>query len=1114
MKKYLIVSILSLLSFQEILANHTKGGWMYYEYLGHGIIDPAKLRYKIGLNLYIDCSSILIEPTWNFSFFNGAAPYTFIQDIAVNAAPDYSINGCTSTVTCYPCLDVVPVRCYKIINYETVVELAPSAEGYIISKQRCCRVMGIINIPNSSGFGETFTIKIPGLNNGPTASMNTSPVFIFKDTAVVCANNPFALNFTATDADADSLSYSFVAAYDGSNNASPGWPNTTTADPPPYNNVLYNLPYSGTQPLGISVTIDPVTGLISGTAPPTGEYVICVLVKEYRNGLYIAESRKELHLRTAPCIPLIASSNFNSITCDGFTVDFQDNSNGNPTSYLWNFGDPASGAANTSTLQNPSHTYSDTGIYLVKLKISINGQCSDSITRPLAVYPGFLPGFITSPTLCVGAPIQFTDTTYSRYAPVNSWRWDFGDLSTLADTSHLQNPLYTYNAAGIYTIQLIVTNTKGCRDTLYRDIEINVNPLVTLFPRDTTYCGLDSLQLTATGTGIFSWVPLTNITGGNTATPLVFPTVPTRYIVTLTSPAGCKSRDSLTITPLNDLTNAIAANPPVICEEDTLTLTGTSNHSSNISWQWTPVATLGTPTQAITTAYPIVNTTYTLTTRWGNNCVAIATKNITVKALANPNAGPDAFVCSGGQSTTQLNASGGNVYQWTPVTGLNNPNIANPVASPTVPTLYVVAVGANGCPKLRTDTVFVDVGTLPLLTAMNDTLICNIDTIAITTTGTGNFVWSPNYNISSTTAANPLVSPDVPTWYHVRLTDAVGCHSDDSVFIDVKDHVTLLPLRDTSICKTDSLHINTVSDGLHFLWSPNVEIFTATSMRPVILPTQSRVYTVIANIGKCSDTKSISIKVVPYPAADAGPDAFVCTGFSTQLNASGGSNYVWNPVTFLNNRFIPDPISKKPTASIRYIVTVTDTLGCPKAVKDTVWVNVYPKVLIGARPRDTSVVEGEPLFISVSTGNTYSYLWTPSQWLNNPNIGNPIALPKDNIRYVVQATSPAGCKSLDTVNVRLYKVDPDMYVPTAFSPNGDGENDIFRPILLGMKELTYFKVYNRFGQLLYSTSEIGKGWDGTFAGKGQDPATYVWMAVGVTYKGEVKKKKGYVVLIR
>jgi gliding motility-associated-like protein len=215
---------------------------------------------------------------------------------------------------------------------------------------------------------------------------------------------------------------------------------------------------------------------------------------------------------------------------------------------------------------------------------------------------------------------------------------------------------------------------------------------------------------------------------------------------------------------------------------------------------------------------------------------------------------------------------------------------------------------------------------------------------------------------------------------------------------------------------------------------------------------------------------------------------------------------------FLNDRLIPNPLCIQPTSSIQYIVTVRDTLGCPKPAKDTVWVKVYPKIKADAGPRDTSVVEGEPLFLH-ATGAS-SYQWSPATWLNNPLIDAPVCLPKDNIQYIVTATSIAGCKGTDTIDVKLYRLKEDMYVPTAFSPNNDGNNDVLRPILLGMKELNYFRVYNRWGTLMFSTTEIGKGWDGNYGGKPQDPATFVWMAEGVTYKGAKRFKKGYAVLIR
>ena len=366
--------------------------------------------------------------------------------------------------------------------------------------------------------------------------------------------------------------------------------------------------------------------------------------------------------------------------------------------------------------------------------------------------------------------------------------------------------------------------------------------------------------------------------------------------------------------------------------------------------------------------------------------------------------------------------------------------------------------------------------------------------------------------ISNVNIADPMVSPDVTTTYFVTLTDAFGCKSHDTVFVDVKDHVTLFAGNDTTICRTDGFFLTTVGDALHYKWTPATYLNYDTVKSPFAKPLTTTTYTVLANIGKCQSQDNVQITVVPYPAANAGSDTILCPGFSIQLTATGGSSYLWSPATFLTNRNIANPVATRPTASIRYIVSVTDTLGCPKPVSDTVWVNVYPKTIANAGPRDTSIVLGEPLLLTATGG--VKYLWDPGTWLSNAAVRTPTALPQDNIQYVLTATSAGGCIGTDTIMVHLFKVDPDMYVPTAFTPNGDGDNDIFRPIFIGMKTLNYFRVYNRFGNLVYSTTDIGKGWDGTYGGKGQDPATFVWVAEGVTYKNEVRHKKGYVVLIR
>ncbi len=1104
MKKLLPVIILLLILSPDVMASHTKGGWMYYEYLGQGIIEPAKLRYKVVLNLYMICnpSSGQLDDPINFSIFDGGNN-TFLQNTSVAIATNSNTQNCT-LVSCHECISPIPNICYKVVTYEKEVELASSLNGYTISWQRCCRISGLSNIQApSNNSGATYTIKIPGTGTGLNAEQNSSPRFNFNDTAIVCNNSFFSVDFGAVDPNGDSLVYSFCDAFNGGSQSTP---TPTTATAPPYSSVNYSAGFSGLTPLGSGAEIDPQTGIVSGIAPGSGEYVVTVCVAEYRNGIYIGQARKELHLKVADCSVAKARLDPVYTTCDGFSLSFSNNGGGNINTYFWDFGVTGT-LDDTANTANPTFTFPDTGKYLIKLVVNRNSPCGDSTTAIVNVYPGFFPGFTHTTPVCINTPVNFTDTSRTIYGLVDSWRWDFGNTAVLNDTSRLQNPSYTYTTAGTYVVTLRVTNSKGCAKTVTENIVVSDPPPINMLFRDTTYCALDTVQLGATGTGTFTWTPNTFIIGANTATPQVFPPGPRKYYVSLNA-NGCISRDSVNVNPVNNLTAAVTG-PGNICEEDTVTLNGSSNRS-NVTWQWSNPASLSAPNAQQTRAFPSVTTNYLLTVRWGKNCIATAPKTIVVKPLAVPVVSPSTAICAGGAGAP-ISASGGDTYAWTPATGLSAANIPNPIARPTVTTTYKVAVGVIGCPKLREDSLTVTVKPLPPLTLINDTLICSIDTLQLTTMGTGTYAWTPNYNISSLTGPSPLVSPDVPTWYYVSLTDN-GCTSRDSVFVNVKLFVTLDAGNDTTICRTDGFYLNTTSDALSYKWTPSTYLDRDDVKRPLAKPLATIKYYVTANIGKCQSNDSVNITVISYPNAQAGNDTTLCPGTSGQLFASGGSNYLWSPSTFLSAINAANPLVISPTANIRYIVTVTDTLGCPKPARDTVWVRLYPKVTADAGPADTTVVLGEPLQLNGSGGD--NYLWDPGTWLTSTITANPVALPQQNIVYHLLATSNAGCEGRDSIRVKLFNVEASMYVPTAFTPNTDGNNDVLRPILLGMKSLAYFRVYNRWGQLLFSTSEKGKGWDGTFGGQPQQADTYVWMAQGVDFKNATITKKGYAVLIR
>jgi gliding motility-associated-like protein len=144
------------------------------------------------------------------------------------------------------------------------------------------------------------------------------------------------------------------------------------------------------------------------------------------------------------------------------------------------------------------------------------------------------------------------------------------------------------------------------------------------------------------------------------------------------------------------------------------------------------------------------------------------------------------------------------------------------------------------------------------------------------------------------------------------------------------------------------------------------------------------------------------------------------------------------------------------------------------------------------------------------------FLWSPAEGLNDPGIPDPVAVLGsgiDSIRYAVTATDSLGCTGRTSVKVTVFRSLPDLFVPNAFTP-GRGANGLFRPIPVGIEQLLYFRVYNRLGQLVYSTSRMGEGWDGTVDGKQQSTGVYVWVAEATTYTGRDIARKGTVILVR
>jgi gliding motility-associated-like protein len=790
--KKAILTILLLGFLATTYAGHIAGGEIYYAYLGTGG-SPNTARYQITLRLFRDCnasgSNVAQLPiSVQIGIYNNTLPSTRFGNLVTVArsgnieelklgSPDPCITGNVSV-------------CYQLANYTFTTELPISSAGYIVMYQTCCRTDAITNIvkqqvtPNSVGEGATYSCTIPGTNNLGSGT-NSSPVFGLKDTTLVCQNSPFKIDFSATDPDqGDSLSYSLCAAYDRGNTTNA---NDNNYSNPPFGFVAYNSGFSGSNPLGPNATIDPVTGIISGIAPVNGYYVVNVCITEWRNGVAISEHRKDFTLRVSDCSLTGASLKPNYITCNGFTMNFQnESSNSNITGYLWDFGENTTNS--NSSAPTPTHTYSDTGTYVLKLTVTSSGVCKDSATAQVRVYPGFVPDFNVQGT-CYLNNFNFTDATTTAYGVVNSWRWDLGDLTTSADTSRRKDTAWKYATPQTVQVKLVTSNSKGCIDSITKPVIIRDKPLVNLAFRDTLICSIDTLTLRSTiGNGTVSWTTdrpasLARMLNINTPNPIVYPVDTTRYFITIND-NGCTNTDTVTVNVL-DFIDVELGMDTSICRTDQFTL---SPVSDALSYQWTTSTGVVIPGNTkYPLVQPLVNTMYYVTANLGY-CQDRDSVFVRVAPYPQVTVRNDTTICFGDR--VQLGgAIVGAAFNWSPSSSLINGNTLFPIAGPSKTTQYILtAIDTLGCDKPVRDTVTIFV-TQPLTAyAGKDTFVVAGRPVQLLAEGGNSYLWTPTTGLDDPYSASPTVTlPETidSIRYIVRAIGAGGCYAEDDVIVRV-----------------------------------------------------------------------------------------------------------------------------------------------------------------------------------------------------------------------------------------------------------------------------------------------------------------------------------------
>jgi gliding motility-associated-like protein len=511
--------------------------------------------------------------------------------------------------------------------------------------------------------------------------------------------------------------------------------------------------------------------------------------------------------------------------CLGVPVTFTNTSSGASGKYYWNFGDPSSGTADTSTVTNPTHTFDTAGTYTIML-VSKNPLCRDTLRQTIKVYAMPVPTISGTDSICPGG-----SATINAGGGI-SYLW-----STGATTSSI-----TGFPASTKTFTVTVSNGTCSKDTTFT-VVVKPVPIPNITTAPDTICVGDSSKLTATGGGTYIWT----FSGSPDSIIWVKPGVTTTYTCQVTK-HGCIATTSKTVTVISAASLIIGVRNDSICPTDSTYIYA----SGGSSYKWLPSGITIDSIKAKT------NVTKTYTVVITNSC-GVDTLTATLHIAPVPIIKPKGVtICKG--SSGQIFAYGGGTYSWTPNTNLTCNNCASPIASPSVTTTYTVTVSNGKCSK--DSVVTVNVNPIPIPGITPPQKICACSPATLTGTGGGTYVWSTGATTNSIT-----VSPCTDSTYKVTVSKN-GCDSSATTTITVSVPVINV-CCDTTIIKDSSGAVSlTASGGGSYLWTPNNGLSCDTCAVTLATPTVTTTYTVYStNSFGCKISTTVTI-FVEIPCAD------------------------------------------------------------------------------------------------------------------------------------------------------------------------------------------------------------------------------------------------------
>ncbi len=863
-------------------------------------------------------------------------------------------------------------------------------------------------------------------------------------------------------------------------------------------------------------------------------------------------------------LPPTVDFSISHIGCYNTPASFYDSTKGNGfpiVKWQWNFGDLA-----TDTLQNPVHTYAASGNYNVKLTAVNSIGCSNSAIKPFSIEPQPIAGFKVSSPLCAGTAVTFTDSSNIVSGTIKIWRWAFGPGDSVINTTNA-SVTKIYSTAGTYTVTLVVENSSGCKSTIFsKTFTVNALPFVNfnmpgvcLPAGNAQFTNLSTIAGGTVNDMSYVW----NFGDGGSSTlvnPAHIYASAGPFLVKLSakSSAGCTHDSAIKFTNIYSQPKAgFTYSPPNTCTGDSLTFFDTTKApgSTVTNWYWTfsdgTTSNIKNPGKKFTT----VNASAKLYIKTAAGCFSdTATRNITFYQLPTALFNITGTTCQG--QTFNLNnqsvANSGILTNWywyfgngTSASYTNGNSFTRKYDTSGSYTIKLVVKNDKGCVS---DTAKIKVNIISAPTVkfglpficVNDPFGVFTDSSSITGGGTLSHLW--NFGDINATPTNPNTSLAVNGQHHfgtagpynitLQVGTTTGCTSSltKQLIVNSQAVAGFSILNTGSICGSDSVKIkNTSTIGvglvtrLEIIWdSVNHPLVKEADTLPPSGKTYSHIYpssasnvtykiTVRAFSGQtCMDekTQQVTIGVTPKVVFDSigefclNDPARLLTEAKEILGVSGSGIYSGLGVT-ANGIFNPVTAG---AGNIHITYAYTSANGCKDSASQNINVVANPVIQLS---NQLYVLEGGILTLNpIVSGNAIKYSWTPATYLSNANSLYPISKPKGNISYQFIASTAGGCSDSAIANIVVLNAPR---IPNAFSPNGDGKNDLWDITSLSSYPGSTVEVFNRYGQAIFISIGYSKPWDGTYKGSPLPEGVYYYI---IDPKNGRNKFTGNVTIIR